>query len=216
MKKNAYGNIEDIVVDAVVVTPRGTLNQRSSAPRVSSGPSLQQLVLGSEGTLGIITQVTLKVKPLPEVKSSETQPSTRCHVVHHEDRQYQILLRVCLGYRSLFLMLVVLLKKKRTYRAIALKAISIVKRRMLFRFTVDQYASTCRCAVLFRRRYMAAWHFRHLSLELRFSAMLQCISFNQQVFDLWTRCRRDAGRFSERHVLVISLSGCGRHTRLLF
>lgn len=86
MKKNAYGNIEDIVVDAVVVTPRGTLNQRSSAPRVSCGPSLQQLVLGSEGTLGIITQVTLKVKVLPEVswKSSSTQRSAWCGVWHQE------------------------------------------------------------------------------------------------------------------------------------
>ncbi|OEH78157.1 AC2-related protein [Cyclospora cayetanensis] len=68
MKKNAYGNIEDLLIDAVMVTPRGTLNQRLAAPRVSSGPSLQQLVLGSEGTLGIITQVVLKVKPLPESK----------------------------------------------------------------------------------------------------------------------------------------------------
>ncbi|CDJ54037.1 Ac2-202, related [Eimeria brunetti] len=68
MKKNAYGNIEDLLIDAVVVTPQGTLNQRLAAPRVSSGPSVQQLVLGSEGTLGIITQVVLKVKVLPEEK----------------------------------------------------------------------------------------------------------------------------------------------------
>lgn len=68
MKKNAYGNIEDLLIDAVVVTPQGTLNQRLAAPRVSSGPSVQQLVLGSEGTLGIITQVVLKVKLLPEVR----------------------------------------------------------------------------------------------------------------------------------------------------
>lgn len=68
MKKNAYGNIEDLLIDAVMVTPQGTLNQRLAAPRVSSGPSVQQLVLGSEGTLGIITKVVLKVKLLPEEK----------------------------------------------------------------------------------------------------------------------------------------------------
>ena len=67
MKKNAYGNIEDIVVDTVVVTSKGTLNQRSLAPRLSCGPALQHMALGSEGTLGIITQVLLKVKLLPEV-----------------------------------------------------------------------------------------------------------------------------------------------------
>lgn len=70
MKKNAYGNIEDLVVDAVVVTSQGVLRQEVSAPRVSSGPSLKQLVLGSEGTLGIITQVLLRVKLLPEVRIS--------------------------------------------------------------------------------------------------------------------------------------------------
>lgn len=69
MKKNAYGNIEDLVVDTVVVTPHGTLNRRSAAPRVSCGPSLQDLIIGSEGTLGIITQVLLKVKVLPEERA---------------------------------------------------------------------------------------------------------------------------------------------------
>ena len=68
MKKNAYGNIEDIVVDVVVVTARGCLHQRTSAPRVSCGPSLQHLILGSEGTLGIITQVLVRVRLLPEVR----------------------------------------------------------------------------------------------------------------------------------------------------
>lgn len=69
MKKNLYGNIEDLVLDVVVVTAQGTLNQRIAAPRVSSGPSLQQLILGSEGTLGIITQVVLRVRILPECKT---------------------------------------------------------------------------------------------------------------------------------------------------
>lgn len=68
MKKNAYGNIEDLVVDVVIVTSQGTLNQRTSAPRVSCGPSIQQMILGSEGILGIITEVLLRVRVLPECK----------------------------------------------------------------------------------------------------------------------------------------------------
>ncbi|KAL8446680.1 hypothetical protein Emag_004628 [Eimeria magna] len=48
-------------------TVGGWVATRASAPRVSSGPSVQQLILGSEGTLGIITQVLFKVKPIPEV-----------------------------------------------------------------------------------------------------------------------------------------------------
>ncbi|CDJ69772.1 D-lactate dehydrogenase, related [Eimeria necatrix] len=77
MKKNRYGNIEDMVVDVVVVTSKGSLNQQQSAPRVSSGPSLQQLMLGSEGTLGIITQVLLKVKLLPEPASIRLMDKTQ-------------------------------------------------------------------------------------------------------------------------------------------
>lgn len=37
-------------------------------PRISSGPDIHHIVLGSEGTLGVITEVTIKVFPLPEVK----------------------------------------------------------------------------------------------------------------------------------------------------
>uniref|UniRef100_A0A183TXD1 ATP-dependent (S)-NAD(P)H-hydrate dehydratase n=1 Tax=Toxocara canis TaxID=6265 RepID=A0A183TXD1_TOXCA len=37
-------------------------------PRISSGPDLHHVILGSEGTLGVITEVTIKIFPLPEVK----------------------------------------------------------------------------------------------------------------------------------------------------
>eukprot|EP01068_Selenidium_serpulae_P015114 Selendium_serpulae@DN6180_c0_g2_i1.p1 len=68
MKKNAYGNIEDLVVDATVVTPVGTLSRKGSWARVSAGPDILPLVLGSEGIFGIVTDVTLKLRPVPEVK----------------------------------------------------------------------------------------------------------------------------------------------------
>ncbi|XP_022173101.1 alkyldihydroxyacetonephosphate synthase [Myzus persicae] len=66
MKKNVYGNIEDLVIDAKMVTCRGVVEKNSKVPRMSSGPDFQQIVLGSEGTLGIITEVTLKIRPLPD------------------------------------------------------------------------------------------------------------------------------------------------------
>ncbi|KAG5671439.1 hypothetical protein PVAND_001635 [Polypedilum vanderplanki] len=68
MKKNVYGNIEDIVIRVKMVTCKGVLERNISAPRVSCGPDFNQLILGSEGTLGIVTEVIVKVRPLPAVK----------------------------------------------------------------------------------------------------------------------------------------------------
>lgn len=68
MKKNVYGNIEDLVVRVKMVTCKGTLERNVSAPRISCGPDFNHVILGSEGTLGVVTEVLLKVRPLPPVK----------------------------------------------------------------------------------------------------------------------------------------------------
>jgi alkyldihydroxyacetonephosphate synthase len=68
MKKNRYGNIEDIVLDAVMVTPRGEVRATPVVPRSASGIAAQRLAFGSEGGLGIITRAVLQVWPLPEVQ----------------------------------------------------------------------------------------------------------------------------------------------------
>jgi len=68
MKKNRYGNIEDLVVDINVVTAAGTLERSSSSPRESVGMDLRRLVFGSEGTLGIVTSAVVKIFALPEVQ----------------------------------------------------------------------------------------------------------------------------------------------------
>lgn len=68
MKKNVYGNIEDLVVRVKLVTPSGVLDRECSAPRISCGPDFNHIIMGSEGTLGVITEVVLKVRPLPPVK----------------------------------------------------------------------------------------------------------------------------------------------------
>jgi alkyldihydroxyacetonephosphate synthase len=61
-----YGNIEDLLLGLEVVLPSGNVIRLDPFPRSSTGPALQELFLGSEGTLGIITEATLKVFPLPE------------------------------------------------------------------------------------------------------------------------------------------------------
>jgi alkyldihydroxyacetonephosphate synthase len=68
MKKNRYGNIEDLVLDVHVVTARGELSRPTVAPRESVGIDPRRWILGSEGTLGIITEAVVKIFPLPEVE----------------------------------------------------------------------------------------------------------------------------------------------------
>jgi len=68
MKKNRYGNIEDLVLDVTVATADGKLERTSASPRESVGLDLRRLMFGSEGTLGIITSAVVKIFPLPEVQ----------------------------------------------------------------------------------------------------------------------------------------------------
>lgn len=68
MKKNKYGNIEDIVIDITVATADGKLERTRSTPRESVGSDLRRLIFGSEGTLGIITSAIVKLFPLPEAQ----------------------------------------------------------------------------------------------------------------------------------------------------
>lgn len=69
MKKNRYGNIEDLVVDVEVVTAQGTLSRSNVGPRESVGVDPRRAVFGSEGCLGIITSAVVRVFPLPEVSA---------------------------------------------------------------------------------------------------------------------------------------------------
>ena len=69
MKKNKYGNIEDLVLDITVATANGKLERATCAPRESIGSDLRRMLFGSEGTLGIITSAVVKIFPLPEVQA---------------------------------------------------------------------------------------------------------------------------------------------------
>lgn len=77
MKKNRYGNIEDVVIEMRVVTPFGAILARSSGvsesgssvnPRQSVGSDPMRYMFGSEGTLGIVVSATVKLWPLPPVQ----------------------------------------------------------------------------------------------------------------------------------------------------
>jgi alkyldihydroxyacetonephosphate synthase len=51
-----------------MVSSKGTYSKVLAWPRVSNGPDLNQLIIGSEGNYGIITEAVIKVKALPEVR----------------------------------------------------------------------------------------------------------------------------------------------------
>ena len=71
MKKNRYGNIEDLVLDMTVVTPNGVVARPltgQAGPRESIGANPVQFMFGSEGNYGIVTNAVVKLTALPEVQ----------------------------------------------------------------------------------------------------------------------------------------------------
>ena len=65
MQSDKYGDIADLTRAVRVVTPAGVLATRP-VPHASTGPSVREMVLGSEGRLGIISEATVHVHRVPE------------------------------------------------------------------------------------------------------------------------------------------------------
>ena len=65
MQSDKYGDIADIARGMRVVRPGGVLVLRP-LPSTSSGPSVREMILGSEGRLGVITEVTVQVHRVPD------------------------------------------------------------------------------------------------------------------------------------------------------
>jgi len=64
MQSDRYGDIAELTRAVRVVTPAGVLATRP-VPATSTGPSVREMVLGSEGRLGVITEATVHVRRLP-------------------------------------------------------------------------------------------------------------------------------------------------------
>jgi len=67
MQSDKYGDIADIARGMRVVMPGKVLEVRP-LPHTSTGPSVREMVLGSEGRLGVITEVTVQVHRIPEIR----------------------------------------------------------------------------------------------------------------------------------------------------
>ncbi len=65
-----YGRIDALVLALRVATPSGEIATRA-APASAAGPSLRELLVGSEGALGVIVEATLRVRARPSVRRYE-------------------------------------------------------------------------------------------------------------------------------------------------
>jgi alkyldihydroxyacetonephosphate synthase len=63
-QSNRYGKAEEWLVSARLATPRGFWTTEAT-PATAAGPNLNQLVAGSEGTLGVICEATVKIHAVP-------------------------------------------------------------------------------------------------------------------------------------------------------
>ena len=65
-----YGRFDDLVSSVRLITPAGPMSTLET-PHTAAGPSLRELIIGSEGVLGVIPDVTVRVRRIPPVYRDE-------------------------------------------------------------------------------------------------------------------------------------------------
>ncbi|HEX2196391.1 MAG TPA: FAD-binding oxidoreductase [Actinomycetota bacterium] len=65
-----YGGIESLLAGFTAVLPGGRIVRSKTVPRRAAGPDVASLMIGSEGTLGIVTEADLRVAPIPTERAN--------------------------------------------------------------------------------------------------------------------------------------------------
>jgi alkyldihydroxyacetonephosphate synthase len=67
---SGYGRFDEVVTHVAMTSPVGEMKTLHT-PHTAAGPALRELIVGSEGTLGVITEVTVRVRPTPSARRYE-------------------------------------------------------------------------------------------------------------------------------------------------
>ena len=67
---SGYGRFDSLVSSIRLITPEGTLSTLGT-PHTSIGPALREVVVGSEGILGVIPDVDVRIRPVPKTRRYE-------------------------------------------------------------------------------------------------------------------------------------------------
>lgn len=67
---SGYGRFDELVTSVRLLAPAGELSTLET-PHTAAGPALRELAIGSEGVLGVIPEVTVRVRPAPTVRRYE-------------------------------------------------------------------------------------------------------------------------------------------------
>ena len=67
---SGYGRFDSLVTSVRLLAPSGDI-ETLATPHTAAGPALRELVIGSEGVLGVIPEVTVRVRPAPTVRHYE-------------------------------------------------------------------------------------------------------------------------------------------------
>ena len=67
---SGYGRFDDLVSSVRLIAPAGEM-ETLATPHTAAGPALRELIVGSEGVLGVIPDVTVRVRPRPSLRRYE-------------------------------------------------------------------------------------------------------------------------------------------------